>query len=59
MEPDQPEELLSSLGQMLAWMDEMQRAQVEENRQFPEVLQDLPALRPTSIWIPQFLKTSY
>ncbi|TNN36836.1 hypothetical protein EYF80_053002 [Liparis tanakae] len=34
MEPDQSEDSFSSLGQMLAQMEEMRRAQVEENRQF-------------------------
>jgi len=47
--PDQPEEPLSSLEQMLARIEEMRRAQAEENRQFLEALQDPPARRPTPI----------
>jgi len=49
VEPEQPEELLSSLGQMLARMEEMRRAQAEENRQFLKALQDPPGRRPTPV----------
>jgi len=49
MEPDQPEDPFSTLGQMLTRMEEMRRAQAEENRQFLEALQDPPALRPTPV----------
>jgi len=49
MEPDQAEELMSSLGQMLARIEEMRREQAEENRLFLETLQSPPALRPTPV----------
>jgi len=40
MQPDQPEDPFSSLGQMLARMEEMRQAQAEENRQFLKALQN-------------------
>jgi len=49
MKPDPAEELLSSLGQMLARMEEMRRAQVEEKRLFLKALQNPLALRPTPV----------
>ncbi|TNN72558.1 hypothetical protein EYF80_017165 [Liparis tanakae] len=49
IEPDQPEDPFSSLGQMLAWIEGMRQAQAEENRQFFKTLQNPPALRPTPV----------
>ncbi|TNN24857.1 hypothetical protein EYF80_065017 [Liparis tanakae] len=40
METDQPEDPFRSLGQMLARIEEMPRAQAEENRLFLETLQN-------------------
>ncbi|TNN23341.1 hypothetical protein EYF80_066540 [Liparis tanakae] len=49
MEPGPDEELMNSLGQILARMEEMRRAQVEENRLFLKALLDPPALWMTPV----------
>ncbi|XP_056272903.1 uncharacterized protein LOC130195413 [Pseudoliparis swirei] len=45
MRPDPEEELMNSLGQMLARIEEMRRAEAEENRRFLKALLDPPALQ--------------
>ncbi|TNN81405.1 hypothetical protein EYF80_008461 [Liparis tanakae] len=45
MQPE--EELMSSLGPILARIEEMRQEQAEENRRFLETFQGPPALRPT------------
>ncbi|TNN22351.1 hypothetical protein EYF80_067535 [Liparis tanakae] len=49
MEPGPDEELMNSLGQILARMEEMRRAQVKENRLFLKALLDPPALWMTPV----------
>jgi len=46
MQLDRPEDPFGSLGQMLARIEEMRRAQEEENHQFLKALQDPSARRP-------------
>jgi len=57
LEGMQPEELLTSLGLMLARMEEMRGAQAEENRQFLEALQDPSVLQSPDPQDPSALPT--
>ncbi|TNN28552.1 hypothetical protein EYF80_061300 [Liparis tanakae] len=49
MQSDPEEELMNSLGQILARIEAMRQEQAEENRRFLESLQGPPTLRPTPV----------